>query len=192
MVEEFVTFGTILKLPCSSRVNILEGRLFMFKKDDAVVHPAHGVGIICEISRETISGREKNYYKIEFPLNEIDTVMVPVDNAENVGLRAVVSEEIIQEILFILTDTEGEYLSFIEDESFHKRHKEYVDRVQCGDIIEVVKVFKALRDRARLKDLGLKEKFLMERAEKMLLGEIAFARKIPLDNAKEILISGRF
>ena len=121
----------------------------MFKKNDAVVHPAHGVGIICEISKETISGREKTYYKIEFPLNEIDTVMVPVDNAENVGLRAVVGEDVIQEILFILTDTEGEYLSFVEDESFHKRHK-------------------------------------------MLLGEIAFARKISLDNAKEILISGRF
>jgi len=164
----------------------------VFKKNDAVVHPAHGVGRVSDISSQFISGREKEYYKIVFPLNEIDAVMVPVDNADNVGLRAVVDDETILEILYILTDTQGEYLKFIEDESFHKRHKEYVDRVQCGDIIEVVKVFKALQNRARNKDLGLKEKFLMERAEKMILGEIAFAKDICLDDAKEILLRSKF
>lgn len=168
------------------------GRCPVFEVNDAVVHPAHGVGVIREIQNMFISGRESRYYVIEFPLNEIDRVLVPVDNADNVGLRAVVNEETIHEVLRILTDTEGSYLRVVEDESFHKRHKEYVDRVQSGDIIEVAQVFKTLLERSRDKDLGLKEKFLMERAEKMLLGEIAFARKISLDNAREILISSKF
>ena len=164
----------------------------MFKENDAVVHPAHGVGVIREVKKEFISGRDTLYYVIEFPLNEIDKVLVPVDNADNVGLRGIVGESVIQKVLKIITDTEGQYLKLVEDESFHKRHKEYVDRVQSGDIIQVAKVFKTLLERSREKDLGLKEKFLMERAEKMLLGELAFARKISLDNAREILISSKF
>ena len=169
-----------------------KGRSAVFKENDAVVHPAHGVGVVREVKDEFISGRKTLYYAIEFPLNEIDKVLVPVKNAENVGLRSIVGEEIIQKVLKILTDTEGQYLKLVEDESFHKRHKEYVDRVQSGEIIEVAQVFKTLLERSREKDLGLKEKFLMERAEKMLLGEIAFARGISLDNAREILISSKF
>jgi len=164
----------------------------VFKEADSVVHPAHGVGVIREIQDIFISGRKSRYYVIEFPLNEIDRVLVPVDNADNVGLRPVVGDVTIEEVLRIVTDTEGRYINLVEDESFHKRHKEYVDRVQSGDILQVARVFKTLLERSRGKDLGLKEKFLMERAEKMILGELAFSREISLENAREILISSKF
>lgn len=158
-----------------------------FKVGGSVVHPAHGVGLVTEIKEMVITGRRNKYYVIEFPLNELDRVMVPVDNAENLGLRAIADKKTIEECLKIIKDGDGSYLDDLEDESFHKRHKEYVDRVQSGDVCEVAKVFKALFERSRDRDLGLKEKFLMERAEKMIVGEIMYARNITQEKAQELL-----
>lgn len=160
---------------------------YTFKIGGSVVHPAHGVGLVTEIKDMVISGRRNRYYIIEFPLNELDRVMIPVENAENLGLRLIADKKTIKECLRIIADSETKYLTELESESFHKRHKEYVDRVQSGDVCEVAKVFKALYERSRDRDLGLKEKFLMERAEKMIVGEIMYARDITQDKAQAVL-----
>jgi CarD family transcriptional regulator len=159
----------------------------MFKIDQPVVHPAHGVGIIREIKNQFILGREVSYYNIDFPNNDLDRVMIPVDKARGLGLRDVVDDKTIEEMLKIIRDRNGKYLDMLEDESFHKRHREYLERVQSGDILEVAKVYKTLHERSKAKDLGLKEKFLMERAEKMLLGELKYARNITFEKAQSII-----
>lgn len=159
----------------------------MFKVSQPVVHPAHGVGIVKEIRPQMVLGKEMEYYIIEFPFNDLDRIMVPVTSADTLGLRQVVGKSEIKQMLGIIEDRDGKYLDLYEDESFHKRHKEYLDRVQSGDILEVAKVYKTLFERSREKDLGLKEKFLMERAEKMLLGELSYAKKITFEDAKELI-----
>lgn len=159
----------------------------MFKVGDKVVHPAHGVGLIKEITKQRVLGKESEYYIIETPLNELDRVMVPVANAESLGVRAVASEKVVSAMIDILKDTDGQFFELLEDESFHKRHKEYLDKVQSGDIVEVTKVYKTLYERSREKDLGLKEKFLMERAEKMIMGEISYARGITFEKASDLI-----
>ena len=60
-----------------------------FKVGGSVVHPAHGVGIVTEVKDMVISGRMNRYYIIEFPLTELDRVMIPIENAENLGLRGI-------------------------------------------------------------------------------------------------------
>ncbi|MBI3890624.1 MAG: hypothetical protein HY303_03745 [Candidatus Wallbacteria bacterium] len=162
-----------------------------FRVGEKVVHPAHGVGVVKEITTQRVLGHESQYYVIETPLNELDRVMVPVSNADNLGLRKVASEEIIDQMLKILRDRHGNYFEILEDESFHRRHKEYLDKVQSGNILEVAKVYKTLYERSRERDLGLKEKFLMERAEKMIMGELSYARNISFEKAQEVIENGR-
>jgi CarD family transcriptional regulator len=157
---------------------------------DKVVHPAHGVGVVKEVTVQRVLGHEAKYYVIETPLNELDRVMVPVANADSLGLRPVACADTIDEMLKILRDRRGNYFEILEDESFHRRHKEYLDKVQSGNILEVAKVFKTLFERSRERDLGLKEKFLMERAEKMIMGELSFARNISFEKAQEVIESG--
>jgi CarD family transcriptional regulator len=159
----------------------------MFKIDQAVVHPAHGVGIVREIKKQFILGQEVSYFNIDFPYNDLDKVMIPVDKAKDLGLRNVVGDDTIEEMLTIMRDRKGNQLEMLEDESFHKRHREYLERVQSGNLLEVAKVYKTLHDRSRQKDLGLKEKFLMERAEKMLLGELKYAKNITYEKAQAMV-----
>jgi len=162
----------------------------MFKVDQAVVHPAHGVGIVREIKKQMILGREVSYFYIDFPYNDLDRVMIPVERAKELGLRDLVDDNTIEEMLKIVRDRNGKYLDSLEDESFHKRHREYLERVQSGDILEVAKVYKTLHERSKAKDLGLKEKFLMERAEKMLLGELKYAKNITYEKAQAMFEKG--
>jgi CarD family transcriptional regulator len=162
----------------------------MFKVDQAVVHPAHGVGIVREIKKQMILGREVSYFYIDFPYNDLDRVMIPVERAKELGLRDLVDDKTIEEMLKIVRDRNGKYLDSLEDESFHKRHREYLERVQSGDILEVAKVYKTLHERSKAKDLGLKEKFLMERAEKMLLGELKYAKNITYEKAQAMFEKG--
>jgi CarD family transcriptional regulator len=159
----------------------------MFKVHEPVVHPAHGVGIVREIKKQFILGREVSYFYIDFPNNDLDRVMIPVDKARELGLRRVVNDTTIEEMLAIIRDRDGTYLDSLEDESFHKRHREYLERVQSGNILEVAKVFKTLHERSKAKDLGLKEKFLMERAQKMILGELKFAKGITYEKAQALI-----
>jgi len=159
----------------------------MFKVDQAVVHPAHGVGIVREIKKQFILGREVSYFNIDFPYNDLDKVMIPVDKAKDLGLRDLVDEKTLEEMFKIMKDRKGQCLEMLEDESFHKRHREYLERVQSGNILEVAKVYKTLYDRSKQKDLGLKEKFLMERAEKMLLGELKYAKNITYEKAQALI-----
>ncbi len=157
---------------------------------DKVVHPAHGVGVVMEITMQRVLGQQSEYYIIETPLNELDRVMVPVANADSLGLRPVANGPLIEKMLKILKDRKVNFFELLEDESFHRRHKEYLDKVQSGNILEVAKVFKTLFERSRERDLGLKEKFLMERAEKMIMGEVAYSKGISFEKAQEVIEKG--
>ena len=60
-----------------------------FKKDQKVVYPAHGVGVVDSVQNRSISGTEQQFYNIRI----IDTgmkIMIPVGQATTVGLREVI------------------------------------------------------------------------------------------------------
>ena len=63
----------------------------MFSTDNLVVYPAQGVGKIERIDQKEIGGVPCEFYIVRIRANNI-TLMVPVQNAVNVGLRALVSK----------------------------------------------------------------------------------------------------
>ena len=58
----------------------------MFKIGDKAVYPAHGVGIIEDIKCKVISGAKRTFYVLRI-IDKDMTIMIPTDNADNVGLR---------------------------------------------------------------------------------------------------------
>ncbi|MHB9037940.1 MAG: CarD family transcriptional regulator [Armatimonadota bacterium] len=74
---------------------------------DTVLHPRYGVGIIDAIERREQDGECREYYVIPKP-SICSTIFVPVDAADELGLRPVSSRDKLQEALHILTgDGEG-------------------------------------------------------------------------------------
>ena len=61
-----------------------------FKVDQKVVYPSQGVGIVKEIFEKTFKEQMMLYYKIYIEASDM-IVMVPVEKAEELGIRQIVS-----------------------------------------------------------------------------------------------------
>lgn len=62
------------------------------RKGSEVVYPKHGAGKIVAKTTETIGGEKVEYFKVEF-LKSPTTVSVPVEKAEEMGLRRPLKEK---------------------------------------------------------------------------------------------------
>ena len=157
-----------------------------FEVGSPIVHPIHGAGILKEIAKRTIRGKLMSYYVIDFPYSDLGQVMVPIDMAEKVGLRSIYNKTNIDEIFAFLSEafTEAEEE---ESKSFHQRYRDYLDKIQSGDLIQVAKVYRLLCRRSMLKPLGTKDKSLYETARQLLTSEIVFAKDISNDQASQMI-----
>ncbi len=70
----------------------------MFSVGDKVVHPGYGPGVITGVERRKVIGEAKRYYVIDM-LAGGTTLMTPVAQAENVGLRPAINDKQIEHLL---------------------------------------------------------------------------------------------
>ena len=75
----------------------------MYEIGDKVVYPHHGAGKIVKKEQKEILGQKREYLTIQILYNDM-TVMVPTENADKAGLRKVIGEETVDEVLAVLRD----------------------------------------------------------------------------------------
>ncbi|HZW37554.1 MAG TPA: CarD family transcriptional regulator, partial [Candidatus Deferrimicrobiaceae bacterium] len=73
-----------------------------FKVGDMAVYPAHGVGIIHSIETKSISGGRRESFYVMRILDTGITIMVPVSNTEQVGLRRIMDSRAVSSVYKIL------------------------------------------------------------------------------------------
>ena len=91
-------------------------------------------------------------------------------------------DELLEFLSKAFTEAEEE-----ESKSFHQRYRDYLDKIQSGDLIQVAKVYRLLCRRSMLKPLGTKDKSLYETARQLLTSEIVFAKNITDEQATKML-----
>ena len=75
-----------------------------FEIGDKVIYPNHGLGVVQKIESRTIMGMTCGFYQLRMVSNET-TVLVPVVNVDNVGLRRAISdEEIVERTLYTMVN----------------------------------------------------------------------------------------
>ena len=74
-----------------------------FQIDQQIVYPSQGVGKITEIFEKTFRGAPMMYYKIYIEASDM-IVMVPVNKAEELGIRPIVSSDEAAAALQSLSD----------------------------------------------------------------------------------------
>jgi len=152
-----------------------------FHIGDKVVYPNHGVGIIEQISSRTIGASVENFYLLKIKASSLK-VMVPFHNVNSVGLRRVVHNGEIQNILYFLTD--GECLN---NADWKYRFKENSERMRTGSLLEVASVLKGLLMLNQSKPLSFREKKMLERARYLLVSELAMAKNCEERVIEELL-----
>ena len=141
----------------------------MFDVGDKVVYPHHGAGTVVSKDVKLVLGQEREYLTIKILHNEM-TVNVPVDNAEKVGLRWVIDQEMVEVVVKVLLGGSTEM-----PKNWNRRFKHNRDKMKTGDILELAEVVRNLALRDHEKGLSTGEKQMFTRAKKILASELMYA-----------------
>jgi CarD family transcriptional regulator len=145
----------------------------MFKKGDLAVYPAHGVGIIETIETQEISGCRQDFYIIRILDNNMK-IMVPIQNVENVGLREIIGHKEVSKLYSILKKRD----IVIDNQTWNRRYREYMDKIKTGSVYEVAEVYRDLLMLKEEKDLSFGERKMLDTARALLVKEISLAKKV--------------
>jgi CarD family transcriptional regulator len=143
----------------------------LFQIGDKVVYPNQGVGVIENISTRAFGAAFERFYLLRFGCSV--TVLVPLSNAANIGLRRVTKDREISRILSYLSTG---WVAIPSD--WKIRFKENTEKMQSGDLLRAAEVFKALLQIHLDKPLSFREKKMLDRARHMLVSEISIARGV--------------
>ena len=149
----------------------------LYEVGDKVVYPHHGAGKIIKKELKEILGQRREYLTIQILYNDM-TVMVPCENAEAAGLRKVIDEEIVDEVLAVLKD-DGTQMP----KNWNRRFKHNRDKMKTGDILELAEVVRNLALRDHEKGLSTGEKQMYVKAKKILASELMYAKDLTEDDA---------
>ncbi len=153
----------------------------MFSLDELVVYPAQGVGKVERIESQTVGGQLVNFYIVRILTNNV-TLMVPVMNASNVGLRHVCPAEEATQIMESLKDRST--FTGYTGQNWNRRYREYSEKLKSGDLADVAYVLKELLLIGGGKELSFGERRLLEQATGLLTLEVTYALGIPQDDVK--------
>ena len=153
----------------------------MYKVGDKVVYPHHGAGTVIKKEKREILGQTREYLTIQILHNDM-TVNVPVENAEKVGLRGVIEEDLVNVVVKALTAGESEM-----PKNWNRRFKHNRDKMKTGDIFELAEVVKNLSLRDHEKGLSTGEKQMFVKAKKILASELMYAKGVDEEAAAEWL-----
>ena len=133
-----------------------------FKINQKVVYPSQGVGIVKEVFEKTFKDQTTLYYKIYIEASDM-VVMVPVDNAENLGIRQIVSAKEAQEALSLLSD---DFEPITSD--WKLRYQMNLDLLKKGTVKDIATIVRCLYNRSKVKELPILERKLYDSAKKLL------------------------
>jgi CarD family transcriptional regulator len=153
----------------------------LFEVGDKVVYPHHGAGTVVKKEKRDVLGQTREYLTIQILHNDM-TVNVPVENAEQVGLRTVIDEDLVNTVVKALTAGESEM-----PKNWNRRFKHNRDKMKTGDIFELAEVVKNLNLRDHEKGLSTGEKQMFVKAKKILASELMYAKAVDEEEAAEWL-----
>src|ERR671937_1143789 len=160
-----------------------KGRVGLYKGGDKVVYPHHGAGTVVKKESRDVLGQKREYLTIRILHNDM-TVNVPSENADAVGLRKVIDEQMVEKVLKALTGGGTQM-----PKNWNRRFKHNRDKMKTGDILELAEVVRNLSLRDHEKGLSTGEKQMFVKAKKILASELMYAKDMDEEATAEWLDS---
>ena len=155
----------------------------LYKVGDKVVYPHHGAGTVVKKEKREVLGEKREYLTIKILHNDM-TVNVPSENAEKVGLRKVIGEDMVKVVVKALTGGGTQM-----PKNWNRRFKHNRDKMKTGDILELAEVVRNLSLRDSEKGLSTGEKQMFVKAKKILASELMYAKEMDEEATAEWLDS---
>lgn len=158
----------------------------MFARNEKVVYPGHGVAIVSCIIEKKIAGRSLQFFELRF-LSKDMTILVPTDNASAVGIRPLSSAKYIDDVFKALSQPIITKHVDAVMSNWNKRNKEYQGKLRSGDLSELCRIYRDLRNIEVNKGLSFGERTLLQQTESLLIEEISIVKQVDATNAAQQL-----
>ena len=140
-----------------------------YKVGQQLVYPLQGVGQVMTIEERPFRAETLLYYVVYLAVSDM-TIMVPVEKADELGIRAIVPR----------TEATGALRMIGEDyepipTDWKLRYQMNLDLLKAGAVSDIATVVRALYHRSRIKELPILERKLYDNARSLLVDELSFS-----------------
>ena len=118
---------------------------------------------------------------MKMPVGDIQ-VMVPTNNAQEVGMREIIACKDADRVLSVLSGEQTEM-----NANWNKRYRENMDKIKSGNIFEVAEVVKNLAHKNSDKGLSTGEKKLYNSAKQILISELVLANAASKNEIEDLV-----
>jgi len=153
-----------------------------FKVDDKVVYPHHGAAIIVKKEKQPVDGKRVDYFVLEVATDQL-IVRVPVDRAEELGVRPVISKNAARKVFAVFRDEPQEAGS-----NWSRWYKVLTEKINSGDIYQVAEVVRDLTYAQQLKGISPALKRMLSKAHLILNSELRFALNLDEDETEKRIL----
>jgi CarD family transcriptional regulator len=150
-----------------------------FDVGDRVVYPHHGAAVIIKREKRKIDGQNTEYLVLQMAHGEL-TLRVPVEKADDVGMRPPIGSEEVEDLFELLAKKD-----IREPANWSRRFKNHQEKLKSGDVYQVAEVVRNLALREQSKGLSAGEKSMFVKARSVLVSELSFALDVTEDEAQE-------
>ncbi|MBT4595194.1 hypothetical protein HOD08_04950 [bacterium] len=148
----------------------------MFKVDETVVYPGHGVARIDDVSEKIVAGNIVSFYKLSFLYKDM-TVLIPLNSMRASGVRYLSEPTIVRKALATLEEEINiARMCEFSASGWNKRQKEYMMKIQSGKLIDLAKAYRDLMSVSLKKELSFGERGILSTIEELFAQEIITAR----------------
>ena len=154
-----------------------------YKLKQEVVYPLHGVGRVESIETRDFRGTDILYYIIYIEVSDM-TVMIPVDKADELGIRAIVNMKDSRKALKLI----GEDYEPVPTD-WKMRYQMNLDLLKSGSVLDIATVVRTLYHRSQIKELPILERKLFDSAQRLLIDEVSFSLRKTKEEVEEMIFS---
>jgi CarD family transcriptional regulator len=154
-----------------------------FQVNQQVVYPSQGVGIVHSIEEKEFRNEIILYYVIYLEVSDM-TIMVPVDKAEELGIRAIVPMNEAMRALDLI----GEDYEPIPSD-WKLRYQMNLDLLKKGSVMDIATIVRSLYHRSKVKELPILERKLYDSALKLLADEVSFSLRKPKEEVETMIFT---
>ena len=131
-----------------------------------VAYPSQGVCLVEQISKKTIGETSMKFYSLRV-LSDNSVILVPMANAESVGIRPIISpiqcDTLIEKLSTDVEAVSGDWKT---------RSRGFTEQLQSGDVFQAADVLKKLTFLSHEKKLSFREQNLLDKSKFLIVSEI--------------------
>jgi len=132
-----------------------------------VVYPSQGPCLIGPVVNKVIDGRPISFYQLALLDDSGGELFVPVDKAQTIGIRPLLNRSDIPKVLGLLKAPSG------ADKDWKQRANDNFKLLTSGSAFDLAEIVKSLTKLGEKRTLSFRESQMLEKARKLLIGEIS-------------------